>query len=111
MAILTIKTDSNPQSDTADMDHADHAVLLGKFTVPSMTLETVQYHFNDIYPSLIAGVEYTAEDLVGAELWADWTPLGQRQAHQCLKHLATLPGARLTDMAVVEYGKTGFQIA
>jgi len=81
---------------------------LNKFAVDSMTLQNVQSNFEDILPSLMAGVEYAAEDLVGAELWADWTPLGQRHAHLCLKHLASLPGARLVDMAVVECGKTGF---
>lgn len=110
-AILTINTHSNPQSDTAEMDQTDHAVLLGKFMVPTMTLETVQYHFNDIHPCLMADVEYTAEDLVGAELWAGWTPLGQRQAHLCLKHLATLPGSNLQDMAGMGCDSTGFQIA
>lgn len=108
MAILTITTSGNGPSDNADMGPAGNTVLLNKFAMDSMLLATVQCNFNEILPSLLAGVEYSAEDLVGAELWADWTPLGQRQAHLCLKHLATLPGARLADMAVVECGKTGF---
>ncbi len=108
MAFLTIKTNDSVPSDNSDMDFRDNAVLLNKFAVDAMLLETVQCNFNEILPSLMAGVQYTAEDLVGAELWADWSPLGQRQAHLCLKHLATLPGARLVDMADVEFGKTGF---
>jgi hypothetical protein len=111
MAILTITTNGNGPSDNADMGLNADTVLLNKFKVDSMLLETVQCNFEDILPSLMAGVEYTAEDLVGAELWADWTLLGQRLAYLCLKHLSTLPGARLVDMAVVECGKTGFRIA
>ncbi len=110
MAILTITTNGNDSSDNADMGSAGNTVLLNKFKVDSMTLQNVQSNFEDILPSLMAGVVYTAEDLVGAELWADWTLLGQRHAHICLKHLASLPGARLVDMADVDYRKIGFQI-
>ena len=86
---------------TSPANHRDnrHAVVLDKFLVDTMMLQTVQSILEDIFPSLMQGAEYKAEDLVGSELWADWTPLGQRQAHLCLKHLATLPGARLTDLA------------
>ncbi len=110
MALLTIKTNSDRSANNPANGGAAHTVLLGKFNVDSMFLETVQSNFNDILPCLIDGVEYTAEDLVGAALWADWTLFGQRQALLCLKHLATLPAARLTDMATVECGNTGFQI-
>ena len=108
MALLTINTTGIGPSGSGDMGSAGNTVLLNKFKVDSMTLQNVQSNFEDILPSLMAGVAYTAEDLLGAELWADWTLLGQRHAHLCLKHLATLPGARLADMAVVECGKTGF---
>lgn len=111
MAILTITTTGSGPSGNADMGLTGNTVLLGKFAVDSMVLEAVLCNFNEILPSLLEGVAYTAEDLVGAELWADWTPLGQRQAHLCLKHLATLPGARLMDMADVASGMTSFQIA
>lgn len=109
MALLTINN-SNRSANNPALGLVEHTVLLEKFTVDSMLLETVQRNFSEILPSLIEGVEYTAEDLVGAALWADWTLLGQRHAHLCLKQLATLPGARLTDMASVGYGKTSFQI-
>lgn len=110
MAFLTIKTNGNSPANTPALGGTADTVLLGKFKVDSMLLEIVQSNFEDILPNLMEGGEYTAEDLVGAALWGDWTLLGQRQAHLCLKHLATLPGARLTDMASVECGKTGFQI-
>ncbi len=108
MAFLTIKTNGNGPSEGVDMGPTGNTVLLNKFKVDSMLLQNVQSNFEDILPSLMAGVEYSTEDIVGAELWADWTLLGQRHAHLCLKHLATLPGARLADMAAVECGKTGF---
>lgn len=110
MTILTFKTNGSGPSDNSDMDLRDNTLLLQKFKVDSMLLSTVQFKFNEILPSLMAGAVYTAEDLVGAELWAEWTPLVQRQAHLCLKHLATLPCARLVDMADEEYRKGGFQI-
>ena len=110
MALLTIKNNGDHPAGSTDFGCPEHTVLLGKFKVDSMLLETVQTNLDDILPSLMAGVEYSAEDLVGAELWADWTRIGQRHAHLFLKHLATLSGARLTDMASVGCGKTGFQI-
>ena len=110
MSHLTTNITANlPSSDTA-LALTGRTALLDKFMVDTMLLETVQCNLNEILPCLIAGVDYTATDLIGAELWADWTPLAQRQAHICLKHLATLPGALLTDMACVECGKTSFQI-
>ncbi len=111
MALLTITTNGSGPSDNSDMDLMDNTVLLQKFTVDSILLDTVRFKFNEILPSLMAGVEYAAEDLVGAELWADLTPMGQRHAHICLKHLASLPGALLVDMADVDSRKIGFQIA
>ena len=111
MALLTIKTNGNGPANTPALGGAADTVLLGKFKVDSMLLDSVQSNFEDILPSLVEGAMYTAEDLVGAALWADWTLLGQRQAHLCLQHLATLPGARLTDMASVECGSLSFQFA
>jgi hypothetical protein len=97
MSILTITTNGNGPSGKVGIN--EQTVLLNKFAVDSTMLETVQCNFNEILPSLMEGVEYTAEDLVGDELWADLTNLGQRHAHLCLKHLATLPGARLAALS------------
>ena len=85
-------------------------ILLGKFTVEADYFDIVESNFNDIHPFLLGGVNYTAEDLVGAELWADLTGFTQRHAHLCLKHIASLPGSRLTDMSSVHCGATSFQI-
>lgn len=108
MAFLTING-SNRNANTTDLGFTEQTVLLGKFKVDSMFLESVQGNFNDILPCLIEGVEYTAEDLIGAAQWADWALAAQRFAYLCLKHIATLPGTRLTDMASVECGSLGFQ--
>ena len=107
----SIKTNGTQTACSTAMDQIEYTMLLDKFAVDTMLFETVQDNFNDISPCLLVGVEYTAEDLIGAALWVDWTCFGQRQAHLCLKHLATIPGTRLTDMASVAVGKTTFQFS
>lgn len=84
-------------------------VLLDKFAVDAMLFEAVQCSLNDIRPCLLEGVDYTAEDLIGAELWSDWAEIAQRQAYLCLKHLATLPETDLIDMANETGGMTSFR--
>lgn len=69
MAFLTINC-SNRNTNNTDLEFTEQTVLLGKFKVDSMLLESVQSNFDDILPSLMDGVEYTAEDLVGTALWA-----------------------------------------
>ncbi|NMM15468.1 MAG: hypothetical protein HHJ17_18270 [Rhodoferax sp.] len=85
-------------------------ILLNKFKVETAYFDLVESNFRDIQPFLLEGVDYTAEDLVGAKLWGDLTGFAQRHAHLCLKHMATFPFSRLTDMSKEQYGKTGFQI-
>lgn len=85
-------------------------ILLNKFKVEAAYFDLVEANFSDIHSFLLERVDYTAEDLVGAELWADLTGFARRHAHLCLKHMATLPFSRLTDMSNEQYGKTGFQI-
>lgn len=125
MAILTSlfpSTDCHPADvqmmaeEAANPDIADQMnldatmILLDKFKVNTGYFDLVESCASDIVPFLLEGTEYSAEDLVGAELWAGLTGFGQRQAHLCLKHMATLPGARLIDLASVDCRKTGFQI-
>jgi hypothetical protein len=88
----------------------EYTVVLEKFAVDTMLFEHVQDNFNDILPLLLVGVEYTDEDLIGASLWTELTCFAQRKAHLCLKHLATMPGTRLTDMANESCNKTTFRI-
>jgi hypothetical protein len=102
---------SNRAAFTTDHGAFGQSVILEKFSVDTLLLEHVRDNFNDILPSLLEDVEYTDEDLVGAALWADWTPLGQRLCHLCLKHLALQPEFRLIDLAFVKPNKTTFHIA
>ena len=93
-----------------DMCPTEYIVVLDKYAVDSMLFELVEEKFNDILPCLLEGVEYTPEELIGYEWWTELTNLSQRQAHLCLKHMATMPGTRLTDMASVKTSKTTFRI-
>lgn len=113
MSILSINSGRN-QHDDSDATVADEAVnpndtmvLLDKFKVETEFFELVESEFYEIYPLLLEDAEYTPLDLIGEPLWADLTEIAQRQAIHCLKHLATLPGARLID---VSCGTTSFQI-
>lgn len=115
MGFLSIKESSKLPADNSDivrdsMNLNDTMILLNKFKVDKLYFEIVESNFNEIYPFLLRGVEYTAEDLIGAELWTGLTRFGQRHAHLCLKHLTTLPGACLTDMSFSAHDKMGFQI-
>jgi len=111
MTFVTIKTnDAYPARNTETGLEGD-AILLDKFAVNKMFFETVQDSFNDIRPCLLEGVAYTAEDLIGFELWADWTYFAQRLAYLSLKHIAALPGSGLTEMTSDDSSKTTFQIS
>lgn len=77
------------------MDPADTTILLGKFTIETGFFEIFESRLNDILPYLVEGVAYTPVELVGEDMWADITILGQRQAVLCLKHMTTLPGSQL----------------
>jgi hypothetical protein len=85
-------------------------IVLNKFKVETDFFELVESEFSEIYPYLLEGVEYSAQDLVGEPLWNDLIFLAQRQAIYCLKHLATMPGAHLVDLSYSEYSTTTFQI-
>ena len=89
----------------------DTMILLDKFKVDTEFFELVESRFEEIYPALLAHVDYTPVDLIGEPLWADLTGLAQRQAVHCLSHLATLAGARLFEHSPPGCGTTSFQIA
>lgn len=114
MAFLTINSSSQQTANNNDHGFAlspdATMILLDKFLVDAGYFDLIESSFSDIFPFLLDDTDYSAEDLVGAELWAGLTGFGQRQAHLCLKHIATMPGARLTDLASVDSRKTGFKI-
>lgn len=86
-------------------------VLLGKYTVHAQFFETIEWRVTDILPHLLSGVTYTPSDLVGEDLWNDVTSLGQRQATLCLRHMATMPGAALREVASSGSDLTLFEIS
>lgn len=85
-------------------------ILLGKFKVETEYFEIIESRVSDISPFLLEEIDYTAQDLVGEDLWTELTGFGQRQAVLCLQHLASLPGAGLTDVPSAGGGATSFQI-
>ena len=93
-----------------DICPTEYAVVLDKFAVDTNLLYIVTANYNEILPCLLEGREYTAEELMGAEFWADMPSFAQRQAHLCLKHMARMPGTRLVDMAIESINKTTFRI-
>ena len=101
---------ANGSQRDVDMCPTEYTVVLDKYAVDSMLFELVEEKFNDILPCLLEGVDYTPEELIGYEWWTELTNLSQRQAHFCLKHMATMPGTRLTDMANASCNKTTFRI-
>lgn len=116
MSILTINSPSNHHDDNVStmadepMNPSDTMVLLGKFTVDTWLFESVESHFEEIYPFLLAQAEYTSVDLIGEPLWTGLTELAQRQAIHCLQHLATLDDVPLTDVSCPGCGTTSFEI-
>ena len=88
----------------------DTMILLGKFTVHPQLFETIESRVADILPFLLKGVAYTPMDLIGEDLWRDITSLGQRQATFCLRHMATMPGAALREVAPSGSDLTMFEV-
>ena len=89
---------------------AETMVLLGKFTVHPQFFETIESCVTDILPFLLEGVAYTPLELVGEALWSDISSLGQRQATLCVKHMTTMPGAALREVARTGSDLTMFEI-
>lgn len=111
MTFVTIKTNDNDPSCHDETGFEQFTIVLKKFAVDKMIFDSVLDSFNDIRPCLLEGIEYTAEDLIGFELWADWTYFAQRLAYLSLKHIAALPDSGLIDMASEDSSKITFQIS
>ena len=84
--------------------------LLGKFRVATWFYEMFESRVNDILPFLLEGVAYKPIELIGEDLWADITSLGQRQAVLCLKHIATLPSSLLREVEFSGSDLTTFEL-
>ncbi len=109
MIKIVTKSDAGRQLSNARQEDGFTTVLLAKYRVDAGYYEMIEASVEDICQCLMQGVEYSAEELVGFELWSGLSLSGQREAHLCLKHMATQPGARLTDMACENCGNTRFQ--
>ena len=77
---------------------AEVMILSGKFKVETGFFEIFESRLNDILPYLVEGIAYSPLELIGEDMWADITTLGQRQAVLSLKHMATLPGSQLREV-------------
>lgn len=115
MAKLTINSGSNRQADNDGvaldpMNPEGTMILLGKFKVETEYFEIIESRFSDIAPFLLEDVDYTAQDLIGEDLWSELAGFGQRHAVLCLKHMATLPDVPLCDVSCPDCGTTSFQI-
>jgi hypothetical protein len=84
--------------------------VLGKFRVATWFYEMFESRVNDIMPFLLEGVAYKPLELIGEDIWCDITGLGQRQAVQCLRHMATLPGSLLREVEFSGSDLTKFEL-
>lgn len=115
LAILTITDNTVPHQGGSHasenpMDMVATMIVLEKFKVDVAFLSMVQSALEDVLPLLLQDTFYCAEDLIGAELWADLTGTAHREAHLCLQHLAEQPGANLSYSRRYGHNDGGFQI-
>jgi hypothetical protein len=89
--------------------HIIDMVVARKLKVHPDFYEVVDGNFEEILPFLLETAEYSPVDLLGEPLWTELTSVGQRQAIFCLRHMATLPGARLLELPSPG-GVSSFQI-
>ena len=99
----------SPASENPKEMEASTSVL-EKFKGDVEFLSMVQSALEDVLPLLLHDTSYCAEDLIGAELWSDFTGTAQRLAHLCLQHLAEQPGANLSYSRRYGPNDGGFQV-
>jgi|GEM_PF-6289619 len=114
MAILSINSSSKLPADNSDividsMNPNDVMILLDKFKVDTWLFESVTSHFNEMLPYLLKDSEYTWQELLGEDFWADLT-VPRHLPSLCLKHLAQQPGSQLSVMPLTGCDTTYFQI-
>lgn len=93
-----------------EIDSSEYTLVQKKFLVDSNLLYLVTVSFSEILPCLLEDHDYTSEELIGAEFWANMPSIERRKAHLCLKHIATMPGTRLIDVANEKCNKATFRI-
>ena len=85
-------------------------VVLGKFEVTLDLYMDTEMQFDDIYPRLLEGVNYTPADLVGPEFWSGMSDFGRRLTTHCLQDLADDEEKPLVDVTCSHCGTPLFQI-
>lgn len=107
---VTLLNAGDPGLITSPMDPQDFTLVLNKFKIDTWLVESVQAHFDEILPYLLQGSEYTWQELLGEDFFADVT-MPRHLAMLCLKHLATLPDAALIDRSYPGCDTSFFQVA
>jgi hypothetical protein len=95
--------------DAPTKSHANVKIELDKYWIDGQAILDAEEQFAAIYPFLIAGIDYTPEDLLGHEYWANLNALARRTAIICLKHLAELGDVPLVDVSAVHNRAVLFQ--
>ena len=101
---------SNNRRTECSMVTEDPMILLDKFLVDASILESVESQLKKMYPYLLPANDYTWQELLGEDFWADMPDLPIHLAGICLKHLAEQPSAQLTASPFKDGGVTYFQI-
>ena len=91
------------------MQSQDFTIVLCKFKVEAWLLESVQAHFDEILPYLLQGSEYTWQELLGEDFFAD-VAVPRHLPLLCLKHLAQQPDSQLTVVPLTGCDTTYFEI-
>lgn len=86
--------------DRGGVDDGRYMTVLGKYQIERVTYEAIESSFDAMYENLMEDVEYFPEELVGGN------PLdgyhngrdGRMKTLLSLKHMATLPDARISEL-------------
>jgi hypothetical protein len=78
------------------MDPDETIILFDKFKVSDSSLRLAQWAIEDVHSLLLKDVAYSAEDIIGNEMWDDLSKPQRRELALCLMHLAQQPDAKLT---------------
>jgi hypothetical protein len=85
-------------------------IVLGKFSIETSILEFVESKFERTYPFLIAGIDYSWQDILGQNFWFPWDNFPIHLASICLEHIATKSDSKLSKSQNSNFADTLFQI-
>ena len=76
-------------------DHdTERTIVLHKFKVDAILLESVQNRLNEMLPYLLQDGVYTWQEILGEDFWLDMA-MPRHLPMLCLRHLAQQPGSHL----------------